>query len=50
TMSGAKFSTSRNKVIYVGDFLRDFGFPLFMLVLVVVLSILTVVGVLPLAR
>jgi len=25
TMSGAKFSTSRNKVIYVGDFLRDFG-------------------------
>ncbi len=25
TMSGAKFSTSRKKVIYVGDFLRDFG-------------------------
>jgi methionyl-tRNA synthetase len=25
TMSGAKFSTSRNKVIYVRDFLRDFG-------------------------
>jgi len=25
TMSGAKFSTSRNKVIYVGDFLREFG-------------------------
>lgn len=25
TMSGSKFSTSRGKVIYVGDFLRDFG-------------------------
>jgi methionyl-tRNA synthetase len=25
TMSGAKFSTSRNKVIYVRDFLREFG-------------------------
>jgi methionyl-tRNA synthetase len=25
TMSGAKFSTSRNQVIYVGDFLREFG-------------------------
>ncbi|MDR1807789.1 MAG: methionine--tRNA ligase [Propionibacteriaceae bacterium] len=25
TMSGSKFSTSRNTVIYVGDFLRDFG-------------------------
>ena len=25
TMSGSKFSTSRNRVIYVGDFLRDFG-------------------------
>ena len=25
TMSGAKLSTSRNKVIYVGDFLREFG-------------------------
>lgn len=25
TMSGSKFSTSRSKVIYVGDFLRDFG-------------------------
>ncbi|MGI8459603.1 MAG: methionine--tRNA ligase [Propionibacteriaceae bacterium] len=25
TMSGAKFSTSRKKVIYVGDFLREFG-------------------------
>jgi methionyl-tRNA synthetase len=25
TMSGSKFSTSRNKVIYVGDFLREFG-------------------------
>ena len=25
TMSGAKFSTSRGKVIYVRDFLRDFG-------------------------
>ncbi len=25
TMSGAKFSTSRNKVIYVGDFLDEFG-------------------------
>ena len=24
-MSGSKFSTSRGKVIYVGDFLRDFG-------------------------
>jgi methionyl-tRNA synthetase len=25
TMQGSKFSTSRGKVIYVGDFLRDFG-------------------------
>jgi methionyl-tRNA synthetase len=25
TMSGSKFSTSRNTVIYVGDFLREFG-------------------------
>ncbi len=25
TMSGSKFSTSRRNVIYVGDFLRDFG-------------------------
>ena len=25
TMSGSKFSTSRGKVIYVGDFLREFG-------------------------
>ncbi len=25
TMSGAKFSTSRNQVIYVGDFLAEFG-------------------------
>ncbi len=25
TMSGSKFSTSRGQVIYVGDFLRDFG-------------------------
>lgn len=25
TMSGAKFSTSRKQVIYVGDFLREFG-------------------------
>ena len=25
TMSGSKFSTSRGKVIYVGDFLHDFG-------------------------
>ncbi len=25
TMSGSKFSTSRHNVIYVGDFLRDFG-------------------------
>ncbi|MDO5285375.1 MAG: methionine--tRNA ligase [Actinomycetia bacterium] len=25
TMSGSKFSTSRSTVIYVGDFLRDFG-------------------------
>ncbi|MDR1768804.1 MAG: methionine--tRNA ligase [Propionibacteriaceae bacterium] len=25
TMSGSKFSTSRSNVIYVGDFLRDFG-------------------------
>ena len=25
TMSGAKFSTSRNTVIYVGDFLREYG-------------------------
>lgn len=25
TMSGSKFSTSRSKVIYVGDFLREFG-------------------------
>ncbi len=25
TMSGSKFSTSRGRVIYVGDFLRDFG-------------------------
>lgn len=25
TMSGSKFSTSRGTVIYVGDFLRDFG-------------------------
>ena len=25
TMSGAKFSTSRQQVIYVGDFLREFG-------------------------
>jgi methionyl-tRNA synthetase len=25
TMSGSKFSTSRGKVIYVGDFPRDFG-------------------------
>ena len=25
TMSGSKFSTSRNKVIYVRDFLREFG-------------------------
>jgi len=25
TMSGAKFSTSRRQVIYVGDFLREFG-------------------------
>ena len=25
TMSGSKFSSSRNKVIYVTDFLRDFG-------------------------
>ncbi len=25
TMSGSKFSSSRNKVIYVGDFLREFG-------------------------
>ncbi len=25
TMSGSKFSTSRQNVIYVGDFLRDFG-------------------------
>ena len=25
TMSGSKFSSSRNKVIYVRDFLRDFG-------------------------
>ena len=25
TMTGAKFSTSRGTVIYVGDFLRDFG-------------------------
>jgi methionyl-tRNA synthetase len=25
TMSGSKFSTSRNKVIYVGDFLKEFG-------------------------
>ena len=25
TMSGSKFSTSRGKVIYVGDFLQDFG-------------------------
>ncbi len=25
TMSGSKFSTSRNTVIYVGDFIREFG-------------------------
>ena len=25
TMSGSKFSTSRGRVIYVGDFLREFG-------------------------
>jgi methionyl-tRNA synthetase len=25
TMSGSKFSSSRNKVIYVRDFLREFG-------------------------
>src|SRR5699024_9091548 len=25
TMSGSKFSTSRGTVIYVGDFLREFG-------------------------